>query len=81
MFMERMALEETLRREKLMTEARRYQGLRPYRHPPRWKARVYTRLGEWLVAWGVALQRRYRRAEAKLVLPEYTRQNGMEQTS
>ena len=81
MFMERMALEETLRRERLMTEARRYQGLRPYRHPPRWQVWLCTRLGEWLVARGTALQRRYRRAEATMALPEYSRQNGMEQTS
>ncbi len=81
MFMERMALEATLRREKLTSEARIYQGLRPYRHPPRWKARLYTRLGEWLVARGVALQRRYRRAEAKLALADYSGQKRMEQTS
>lgn len=81
MFMERMALEATLRREKLTSEARSYQGLRPYRRPPRWQVWLCTRLGEWLVARGTALQGRYRRAEAKLVMPAYTRHDGMEQTS
>lgn len=79
MFMERMALEATLRREELTSEARRYHGLRPYRRPPRWQAWLLARLGEWLVARGTALQRRYQRAGARMVLPEYSRHNGMEQ--
>ena len=80
MFMERMALEANLRREELTSEAPTYHGLRPYRRTPRWQALLFTRIGEGLVAWGVALQRRYRRAEAKLVLPAYSRHDGMERT-
>lgn len=80
MFAERMALEATLRREKLMAEARTYHGLRPYRRAPRWQVWLFTRLGAWLVAMGTALQRRYRRAETGLALADYSRQNGMEQT-
>ncbi len=80
MFMERMALEATLRREKLTSEARTYQGLRPYRHPPRWQVWLYTRLGEWLVARGTALQGRYRRAESRLAFAHYSRHDRMEQT-
>ncbi len=79
MFMERMALEEKLRRERLTSEARTFQGLRPYRRAPRWQVWLFTRLGEWLVAWGTSLQQRYRRAEARLALPEYSRHDGMEQ--
>ena len=81
MFMERMALEEKLRRERLtcFSEARTFQGLRPYRRAPRWQVWLFTRLGEWLVAWGTSLQQRYRRAEARLALPEYSRHDGMEQ--
>ena len=37
MFGERMALEANLRREKLTSEARTYQRLRPYRRAPRWQ--------------------------------------------
>ncbi len=80
MFSERMALEATLRREKLMSEARTYHGLVPYRHTPRWQVWLFTRLGAWLVAMGTALQRRYRRAEAGLALADYPRHSGMEQT-
>ena len=80
MFMERMALEATLRREKLTSEARVYQGLRPYRRAPRWKALLFTRLGEGLAAWGAALQRQYRQAETKPVLPAISRPEAMEQT-
>lgn len=80
MFMERMALEATLRREKLTSEARRYEEIRAYRRPPRWQAWLFARLGAWLVARGTALQRRYQLAEAKLALPEYSRHDGMEQT-
>lgn len=80
MFNERMALEATLRREKLTSEARTYQGLMPYRRPPRWQAWLFARLGAWLVARGTALQLRYRRAESRLALPEYSRHDGMEQT-
>lgn len=80
MFIERMALEQKLRMERLTSEAPAYQGLRPYRPTPRWQALLFTRIGESLVAWGVALQRRYRRAETKLVLPAYSRHDGMEGT-
>ena len=80
MFMERMALEATLRRKKLTSEAGSYHGLRPYRRAPRWQALLFTRLGECLVTWGVALQRRYRRAERKPALPAYSRHDAMEQT-
>ena len=80
MFSERMALEANLRREKLTSEARTYQQLRPYRHAPRWKVWLITRLGEWLVARGTALQQRYQRAEAKLALADYSSHKRMEQT-
>ena len=80
MFLERMALEEKLRRERLISEARAYQGLRPYRRVPRWQARLFLRFGEWMVARGTALQQRYRRTEAKLALADYSGHNGMEQT-
>ena len=80
MFGERMALEANLRREKLTSEARTYQRLRPYRHAPRWKVWLITRLGEWMVARGTALQQRYQRAEAGLALADYARHDGMEQT-
>lgn len=80
MFGERMALEATLRREKLTSEARTYQGLRPYRRSARWQVWLFTRLGAWLVARGTALQQRYQRAEAGLALADYSRHNGMEQT-
>lgn len=80
MFMERMALEEKLRRERLTSEARTYQELRPYRRAARWQVWLFARLGAWLVERGTALQLRYRRAEAKMALPEYSRHNGMEQT-
>ena len=80
MFMERMALEATLRREKLTSEKRRYEGIRAYRRVPRWQAWLFSRLGAWLVARGTALQLRYRRAESRLALPEYSRHDGMEQT-
>lgn len=80
MFAERMALEATLRRERLISEARAYQGLRPYRRTPRWQVWLFSHLGEWLVERGTALQLRYRRAEVKLTLADYSRHNGMEQT-
>ena len=80
MFMERMALEETLRRERLVSEARAYAGLRPYRRVPRWQARLFLGLGGWLVARGTALQERYRRTEARLALTDYSGHNGMETT-
>jgi hypothetical protein len=47
---------------------------------PRWQALLFTRLGEGLVTWGVALQRRYRRANSKPALPVYSRHDAMEQT-
>ena len=80
MFGERLALEATLKREKLTSEARTYHGLRPYRRAPRWQAWLLSRFGGWLVARGTALQMRYRRAEARLALPEHSRHEGMEQT-
>ncbi|MDE0463800.1 MAG: hypothetical protein OXH93_15395 [Caldilineaceae bacterium] len=80
MFLERMAVEETLRRERLVSEARTYAGLRPYRRVPRWQARFLLGLGGWLVARGTALQERYRRTEARLALTDYCGHNGMEQT-
>lgn len=78
MFMERMALEETLRRERLVSEARAYTGLRPYRRVPRWQARLFLRMGEWLVARGTALQLRYRQTEARLALADYAGHKRME---
>jgi len=78
MFRERMALEATLRREKLTSEVRTYQGLRPYRRTPRWQAWLFSRLGEWLVARGTALQQRYRRTEARLSLADYSGRKRME---
>lgn len=80
MFLERMALEEKLRREKLISEAKEYQELRPYRRVPRWQARLFLRFGEWLVARGTALQQRYRRTEARLALADYSGHKRMETT-
>lgn len=62
MFSERMALEATLRRERVTSEAQTYQRLRPYRRASRWQERLLSRLGDWMVAKGRILQRRYRRA-------------------
>ena len=67
MFSERMALEATLRRERLTSEAQIYRGLRPYpRARARWQAQflshLLSHLGDWMVAKGTALQRRYRHA-------------------
>lgn len=80
MFLERMALEEKLQRERLVSEAKEYQGLRPYRRVPRWQARLFLRFGEWMVARGTALQRRYRRTEARLSLADYSGRKRMETT-
>lgn len=80
MFLERMALEEKLRRERLVSEAREYQELRPYRRVPRWQARLFLRFGEWMVARGTALQQRYRRTEVKLALADYSGHKRMETT-
>ena len=80
MFLERMALEEKLRREKLISEAKEYQELRPYRRVPRWQARLFLRFGEWLEARGTALQQRYRRTEARLTLADYSGHKRMETT-
>ena len=62
MFMERMALEATLRRERVTSEAPTYRRLHPYRRTPRWQERLLTHLSGLMVAQGTALQRRYRRA-------------------
>ena len=62
MFSERMALEATLRREKLTTEAQTYAGMRPYGQASRWREQLLSRLGDWMVARGGALQMRYRHA-------------------
>jgi len=80
MFLERMALEEKLRREKLISEAKAYQELRPYRRVPRWQARLFLRIGEWMVSRGTALQQRYRRTEARLALADYSGHRRMETT-
>ncbi len=80
MFLERMALEEKLQREKLTSEAGMYQGLRPYRRVPRWQARLFLRFGEWMVARGTALQQRYRRTEARLAMADYSGHKRMETT-
>ena len=62
MFIERLAVVEKLRRERLTSEAPVYRRLRPYRHAPGWQVRLLSRLGEWMVAKGTALQWRYRHA-------------------
>ncbi len=80
MFLERMALEEKLQREKLTSEAGMYHGLRPYRRVPRWQARLFLRFGEWMVARGTALQQRYRRTEARLAMADYSGHKRMETT-
>ena len=64
MFIERMALETTLRREMVTSEAPTYRQLRPYRRTPDWQVRLMSRLGMWMVAKGTTLQRRYRHAVA-----------------
>lgn len=78
MFLERMAVEEKLRRERLVSEAGAYAELRPYRRVPRWQARLFWRVGAWLVARGTALQQRYRRTEARLALADYSSHGRME---
>ena len=80
MFLERMAVEEKLRRERLVSEAGAYPGLRLYRRVPRWQARLFLGLGGWLVARGTALQHRYRRTEARLALADYSGHKRMEPT-
>ena len=62
MFSERMALEATLRRQRVTSEAQTNLQLRPYRRTPHWQGRLLSRLGDLMVAKGTALQRRYRRA-------------------
>ncbi len=107
MFSERMALEATLRRQKLIAEAQAYRRLRPYRRAPRWQKWLLSRLEDWIAAiraersaggaqrakpeQGTALQRRYRRVEAKVVLrataerdlalADYTKHGRMERVS
>lgn len=62
MFMERLALVEKLQGERLTSEAPFYRQLHPYRRAPGWQVRLLSRLGEWMVAKGTALQWRYRHA-------------------
>lgn len=78
MYAERMALEANLRREKLTREAEEFHALRPYRPAARWQVWLFSRLGDWLVARGTALQQRYHSAEARLAFSEYTPPNPME---
>ena len=80
MFSERMALEANLQREKLTTEAQTYPGLRPYRRASRWQEQLLSRLGDWMVARGATLQRRYRRAVEPAARPHSSTHRRMEQT-
>ena len=56
MFSERMALEATLRRERVTTEARVYEGLRPYRRRRGWQGRLLSWLGAWFLGRRRGLQ-------------------------
>ena len=60
MFLERLALEESLRGDRMTSEAPVYRQLRPYRRTPEWRVRIISRLGKWMVAKGNSLQRGYR---------------------
>lgn len=63
MFSERMALQATLRRKRVTSEARTYEGMRPYpRNWTGWKVSLLSNLGNWMVAGGTALQRRCQQA-------------------
>ena len=67
MFSERMALEATLRRERLTSEAQIYRRLRPCRRARASRqaqllSHILSHLGDWMVVKGTALQRRYRHA-------------------